>query len=41
MGFGTNLNLSENAHVYLDMEKTFGGDIRTDWRWNLGMRWSF
>ena len=41
VGFGTNLNLSENAHVYLDMEKTFGGDIRTDWRWNLGMRWSF
>ena len=41
VGFGANLNLSEASHLYVDMEKTFGGEINTDWRWNAGLRWSF
>lgn len=41
VGFGANINLSKASHLYVDMEKTFGGDINTDWQWNAGVRWSF
>lgn len=41
VGFGANLNLSKATHMYVDMEKTFGGEINTDWQWNAGVRWSF
>lgn len=41
VGIGTNLNLSDTAHFYFDIEKTFGGDIAIPWQWNAGIRWSF
>lgn len=41
VGIGTNLNLSDRAHFYFDIEKTFGGDIAIPWQWNAGIRWSF
>lgn len=41
VGIGTNLNLSDIAHFYFDVEKTFGGDISIPWQWNAGIRWSF
>lgn len=41
VGVGTNLNLSDIAHFYFDIEKTFGGDIAIPWQWNAGIRWSF
>ena len=41
VGFGANINLSKASHLYVDMEKTFGGEINTDWQWNAGVRWSF
>lgn len=41
VGIGTNLNLSDIAHFYFDIEKTFGGDITIPWQWNAGIRWSF
>ena len=41
VGFGTNINLSKASHMYVDMEKTFGGEINTNWQWNAGVRWSF
>lgn len=41
VGIGTNLNLSDIAHFYFDIEKTFGGDIAIPWQWNAGIRWSF
>lgn len=41
VGLGTNINLSDATHLYFDVEKTFGGDVVTDWKWNAGMRWDF
>ena len=41
VGVGTNINLSDATHLYFDIEKTYGGDITTDWKWNAGVRYSF
>ncbi|MDO4921563.1 MAG: autotransporter outer membrane beta-barrel domain-containing protein [Phascolarctobacterium sp.] len=41
VGLGTNINFSDAAHLYFDVEKTYGGDVATPWQWNVGMRWSF
>lgn len=41
VGVGTNLNLSKATHMYIDLEKTYGGDVTTPWQWGLGMRYSF
>lgn len=41
VGIGTNINISESTHLYFDFEKTFGGEIITDWKWNAGVRYSF
>ena len=41
IGVGTNINLSDATHLYFDIEKTYGGDITTDWKWNAGIRYSF
>lgn len=41
VGVGTNINLSKAAYIYADVEKTFGGEVDTDWQWNLGVRYSF
>ena len=41
VGLGTNINFSEAAHLYFDVEKTYGGDVATPWQWNAGVRWSF
>lgn len=32
VGVGTNINLSDATHLYFDIEKTYGGDITTDWK---------
>ncbi len=41
VGVGTNINFSEATHIYLDVEKTFGGKVDTKWQYNLGVRYSF
>ena len=41
VGIGTNINLSDATHLYFDIEKTYGGDITTDWKWNAGIRYCF
>ena len=41
VGIGTNINLSDATYVYLDIERTFGGDVETPWQWNAGVRYSF
>ncbi len=41
VGVGTNINLSEVTYLYADIEKTFGGEVDTNWQWNLGVRYSF
>lgn len=40
-GVGTNLNLGNDTHFYLDVETTAGGDVDTPWQWNAGVRYSF
>ena len=41
VGVGTNYNLSDATYLYLDVEKTYGGDVATPWQWNAGVRYSF
>lgn len=41
VGIGTNLNISDNSYLYLDVERTYGGDVETPWQWNAGMRFTF
>lgn len=41
VGIGTNINLSDNSYLYLDVEKTYGGDVATPWQWIAGVRYSF
>lgn len=42
-GIGTNIQLTENkdSHFYLDLEKSSGGDINTNWQVNAGLRWEW
>ena len=41
VGVGTNINLSKATYVYAYVEKTFGGEVDTNWQWNFGVRYSF
>ena len=41
LSIGGNAKLNDNTYLYADVEKTFGGDVRTKWRYNLGVRYSF
>ena len=41
VGVGTNCKLSDATNLYLDVEKTFGGEVDTNWQWNAGVRYSF
>jgi len=41
VGIGANLNLSKATHMYIDVEKTYGGDVTTPWQWGVGFRYSF
>ncbi|MGP1366644.1 MAG: hypothetical protein ACTTKW_04865 [Schwartzia sp. (in: firmicutes)] len=38
---GGTVKLNEGLSLYGDFEKTFSGDIKTDWRVDAGLRWSF
>ncbi len=38
---GANFNASKNLHFYADVEAADGGEVDTDYRLNLGARWSF
>lgn len=35
---GANFNLTDTVYTYVDLEKTSGGDVRENYRWNLGVR---
>ncbi len=35
---GANFNLTDQTYTYVDLEKTAGGEIQQNWRWNLGIR---
>ena len=38
---GGTVKLNDGLSLYGDFEKTFSGDIKTDWRVDAGLRWSF
>ena len=38
---GGTVKVSDQTSLYGNFEKTFGGDIKTDWRIDAGLRWSF
>ena len=38
---GGTVKLSNGCTLYGDFEKTFGGEVKTDWRVDAGLRWSF
>lgn len=40
-GIGFNLKTKDNSYMYADVSKAFGGDYKTSWQWNVGMRWTF
>jgi outer membrane autotransporter protein len=41
IGLGANLSIAKNSNLYFDALKTFGGDLRTDWQFNAGLRFTF
>ena len=41
IGLGANLGLAKNSNLYFDALKTFGGDLRTEWQFNAGLRFTF
>lgn len=41
IGLGGKVALSDHHYVYADVTKTIGGDVKTPWRWNAGVRVSF
>ena len=41
MGVGANFNWTENTYTYIDLERTNGGDVKENYRWNIGVRYTF
>ena len=39
--FGGTYQMSDRANFYGYLEKTYGGDLKTDWRYNVGVRFTF
>lgn len=38
---GANFNLTNTTYTFVDLEKTTGGDVKENWRWNIGLRTVF
>jgi outer membrane autotransporter protein len=41
IGIGANFRLKKNAHLYVDVEKSFSSAVKTTWQWNAGVRFEF
>ena len=41
VGVGANFNVTDNTYTYVDLEKTSGGEVKENWRWNIGLRHTF
>ena len=41
MGVGANFNWTDNTYTYVDFERTNGGDVKENYRWNVGVRHTF
>ena len=39
LGVGANFNWTPNAYSYVDLERQNGGDVKENWRWNVGFRY--
>ena len=39
IGVGANFNWTQNAYSYVDLERQNGGDVKENWRWNVGFRY--
>ncbi len=40
-GVGATVNLNRATHFYFDVEKNFGGKVRSNWMAQAGLRWAF
>ena len=40
-GVGANFNWTDTTYSYVDLERTNGGDVKENWRWNVGIRHVF
>ena len=40
-GVGANFNWTDTTYTYVDFERTSGGDVKENWRWNVGLRHVF
>ena len=40
-GVGANFNFTPSTYGYVDFERTSGGEVSEDWRWNAGIRYVF
>lgn len=40
-GFGGNVKINDRTSFYGDVERSFGGDFRKKWQFNMGLSWSF
>lgn len=40
-GLGMNVNFTKNLYGYADLEYVTGGEIKTPYRWNAGVRYAF
>lgn len=40
-GIGAAIRTGHNNHLYFDVERTAGSDLKKDWQWNIGARWEF
>lgn len=40
-GLGMNVNFTKNLYGYADFEYVTGGEIKTPYRWNAGVRYAF
>ena len=36
---GANFPLGKQAYTYVDLQRTAGGEVQDNWRWNLGLRY--
>lgn len=41
LGLGMNVNFTKNLYGYADFEYVTGGEIKTPYRWNAGLRYAF
>lgn len=41
MGVGANFNWTKDTYTYVDFERTNGGEVKENYRWNVGLRHTF